>query len=290
MFKSSPDRQSRRDRLSHHAHRAAARHARHRGILRRGCRCAAYARRRRGVRIGPAARATSYLNIPALLAAARASGAQASAPGLRLSRRERRSLRRPARTPASSLSDPAPAAIRLMGLKDQAKALDAACRSADRAGLLRRRAGRGAAGRARRKRSVSRCSSRRWRAAAARACASCASRRSFPRRSPRRAARPSAPSATAGSCSNDFIERARHVEVQVIADRHGNCLHLLERDCSLQRRHQKVIEEAPAPGISAALRARLHAYAVAGARAVGYENAGTMEFVVEGDASASSSR
>jgi 3-methylcrotonyl-CoA carboxylase alpha subunit len=77
-----------------------------------------------------------------------------------------------------------------------------------------------------------------------------------------------------------FLERARHVEVQIIADRHGNCLHLLERDCSLQRRHQKVIEEAPAPGLSASIRARLHAYAVAGARAVGYENAGTMEFVV----------
>ena len=80
-----------------------------------------------------------------------------------------------------------------------------------------------------------------------------------------------------------FIERARHVEVQVIADAHGHCLHLLERDCSLQRRHQKVIEEAPAPGISQALRERLHAYAVAGARAVAYENAGTMEFVVDGE-------
>ena len=80
-----------------------------------------------------------------------------------------------------------------------------------------------------------------------------------------------------------FLERARHVEVQIIADRHGNCLHLLERDCSLQRRHQKVIEEAPAPGLSGSLRTRLHGYAVAGARAVGYENAGTMEFVVAGE-------
>ncbi|MGH8309478.1 MAG: biotin/lipoyl-containing protein, partial [Steroidobacteraceae bacterium] len=78
-----------------------------------------------------------------------------------------------------------------------------------------------------------------------------------------------------------YIEHARHVEVQVIADRHGNCLHLLERDCSLQRRYQKVIEEAPAPALSPALRARLHEAAVAAARAIGYENAGTVEFVVD---------
>jgi 3-methylcrotonyl-CoA carboxylase alpha subunit len=80
-----------------------------------------------------------------------------------------------------------------------------------------------------------------------------------------------------------YIERARHVEVQVIADRHGNTLHLFERDCSLQRRYQKVIEEAPAPDISDALRKRLHDSAVAAARAVNYENAGTVEFVVDGD-------
>ena len=78
-----------------------------------------------------------------------------------------------------------------------------------------------------------------------------------------------------------FLERPRHVEVQVFGDRHGNLVHLFERDCSLQRRHQKVIEEAPAPGLSPQLRAMLHAQALAAARAVSYVGAGTVEFLVE---------
>ncbi|CEJ01583.1 Putative 3-methylcrotonyl-CoA carboxylase alpha subunit [Rhizopus microsporus] len=78
-----------------------------------------------------------------------------------------------------------------------------------------------------------------------------------------------------------YLERPRHVEVQVFADKLGNVVHLFERDCSVQRRHQKVIEEAPAPGLSEELRAQLGAKAVAAARAVNYENAGTVEFIMD---------
>jgi 3-methylcrotonyl-CoA carboxylase alpha subunit len=79
-----------------------------------------------------------------------------------------------------------------------------------------------------------------------------------------------------------FIAAPRHIEIQVFADNHGNAIHLNERDCSLQRRHQKVIEEAPAPGMSATLRARMGAAAVTAAKAVGYQGAGTVEFIVDG--------
>ncbi len=78
-----------------------------------------------------------------------------------------------------------------------------------------------------------------------------------------------------------YVQRPRHIEVQVFGDSHGNVVHLFERDCSLQRRHQKVIEEAPAPGMDEATRASLCAAAVKAARAVNYENAGTIEFIAD---------
>jgi len=80
-----------------------------------------------------------------------------------------------------------------------------------------------------------------------------------------------------------FVERPRHVEVQVMADAHGSCVALFERDCSVQRRHQKVLEEAPSPAVDDALRTRLCDAAVAAAQAVGYTGAGTVEFVLAPD-------
>jgi 3-methylcrotonyl-CoA carboxylase alpha subunit len=78
-----------------------------------------------------------------------------------------------------------------------------------------------------------------------------------------------------------LIERARHVEVQILADHHGHVMHLFERECSVQRRHQKVIEESPSPAVTPELRSRITGAAVQAATAVGYRNAGTIEFLLD---------
>jgi 3-methylcrotonyl-CoA carboxylase alpha subunit len=78
-----------------------------------------------------------------------------------------------------------------------------------------------------------------------------------------------------------YVQRPRHIEIQVFGDTRGDCVYLFERDCSVQRRHQKVLEEAPAPGMTPELRAQMGAAAVAAAKAVNYVGAGTVEFIVE---------
>jgi len=233
------------------------------------------------IHIGPANARDSYLNIEALLSAARQAGAEAIHPGYGFLSQSAEFVEACANAGVRFVG-PSANAMRLMGVKDQSKSLmqkagvpvvpgylgerqDEATliREAKRVGfplLVKAVAGGGGKGM---------------------------------RVVPAAADLPVALAAARGEAERAFgngrvmleryIERARHVEVQVIADSQGNTLHLLERDCSLQRRYQKIIEEAPAPDLAAAVRARLHEAAVAAARAVQYENAGTVEFVVDGE-------
>ena len=233
------------------------------------------------IRIGPAEAAASYLSIPALIEAARASGAQAVHPGYGFLSENADFAEACAAASLVFIGPPA-AAIRLMGDKSRAKqciveagvpvladyrgedqapaTLAAAARGLGFPLLIKPRLGGGGKG----MRVVESMAD--FDAALA-AC--------------RREAR--AAFGDEGVLLEPYLTQARHVEVQVFADTQGHCVHLFERDCSLQRRHQKIIEEAPAPGVDAGTRAALHEAAIRAARAVDYVGAGTVEFLLAPD-------
>ena len=230
--------------------------------------------------IGPAPAAESYLKIDAVLAAAKASRAEAVHPGYGFLSENADFAEACAKAGLIFVGPPAKA-IRDMGSKDRAK-------------VIMERAG------------VPVLPGYNGRAQSAKALAEAAAKLGFPLlikpsaggggKGMRRvdgvgefaAALAGAKREAAAAFGDDrvilerFLERPRHVEVQVFADQLGNAVHLFERDCSIQRRHQKVIEEAPAPGLTAKLRAELGRAAVAAARAIGYVGAGTVEFLVDG--------
>ena len=229
------------------------------------------------VRIGPAPARQSYLDIAAILAAAKSTGAEAIHPGYGFLS-ENADFADACAAAGIVFVGPPAAAIRAMGLKDRAKALMEAAgvpvvpgyhggdqshleAEATRTGypiFIKAVAGGGGKG-----------------------------MRLVERAEDFAAGFAGAKREAASAFGDDrvliekYVARPRHVEVQVFADAHGNVVHLFERDCSLQRRHQKVVEEAPAPGMSEALRAAIGAIAVKAAKAVGYVGAGTVEFIAD---------
>ena len=231
-------------------------------------------------RIGPAPPRESYLDSAAILAAARASGAQAIHPGYGFLS-ENATFAAEAAAAGLAFIGPPAAAIRAMGSKAEAKAIMSAAgvpvvpgyHGAEQGDatlvahaaaigypvLIKPSAGGGGKG----MRVVERPES----LAEALAGARREAKASF---------------GDDRILLEKYLLRPRHIEVQVFADAHGRCVHLFERDCSVQRRHQKVIEEAPAPGMTAERRSRMGAAAVEAARAIGYVGAGTVEFIVPG--------
>jgi 3-methylcrotonyl-CoA carboxylase alpha subunit len=237
----------------------------------------------RALRIGPPPASESYLKVEAILEAAAASGAEAVHPGYGFLA-ENAAFARACGEAGLVFIGPSPEVIALMGEKDRAKAAvaavgvpvvpgfadddgdDARLLEAARAigfpVLIKAAAGGGGKG----MRAVHETPAFRDALAGARREAQAAF-------------------GDARVILERLIQGPRHVEVQVFGDRQGNVVHLFERDCSLQRRHQKVIEEAPAPGLGDELRRALGATAVRAAQAIGYTGAGTVEFLLEADGS-----
>ena len=232
------------------------------------------------VRIGPAAARESYLRIDSLLEAVRASGADAVHPGYGFLAENADFAA--ACSAVCTFVGPSAAAIRAMGSKIEAKRIVAAAgapvvpgylgdqdpdhlaQAAEEIGyplLIKASAGGGGKG------------MRVVRSAREFANALAAARRES-----------QAAFGDDAVLLEKYLTAPKHIEVQILADSHGRTLYLFERDCSVQRRHQKVIEEAPAPTITASQRVSMGEAAVTAAAAIGYEGAGTIEFITEGDA------
>ena len=232
------------------------------------------------VRVGPSAAAESYLNVEAILQAARETGAEAIHPGYGFLS-ENPGFVEAVEAAGLTFIGPTAPAIRAMGLKDAAKTLmeeagvpvvpgyhgasqdpDLLATEAQRIGypvLIKARAGGGGKGMRRVENPAD--------FAAALEGAQREAQASF---------------ADPACLVEKYVATPRHIEIQVFGDTHGNVVHMFERDCSLQRRHQKVIEEAPAPDMPANLRAAMGRAAVDAAKAIGYQGAGTVEFIVDG--------
>ena len=236
------------------------------------------------VHIGPAPSAESYLRGDRIIEAAKRVGRGGDSSRATASSPSASGSRAPCATPGSSFIGPPPEAIAAMGSKTAARQLAIAAGRAGRARArhesltrCRRSARRSPSS------SATRCCSRRRPAVAGRACASCASRAELAARST--SARREAKNAFGDDAVyvEKYIDGPRHVEIQVLGDQHGTMLSLGERECSVQRRHQKMIEEAPSVAVSPELRRAMGETAVAAARAAGYVNAGTCEFLLDRD-------
>ena len=233
----------------------------------------------RAVCVGPPPSAESYLDIEAVLEAARTTGADAVHPGFGFLSENAEFVEALSGAGITFIGPP-PAAIRAMGDKIESRRLafdagvntipgvDRALADADEAVAVAReigypvmlKASAGGGGKGMRIADGEDEVREGFRGATNEALASFGDGRIFVER---------------------YVERPRHIEVQVLGDRHGAVLHLGERECSVQRRHQKVLEEAPSPFVDEGMRARMGAQAVALARAAGYVSAGTVEFIVD---------
>jgi len=228
--------------------------------------------------IGPPAAAESYLNIDAVLAAARASRAEAVHPGYGFLSENADFAEACAAADLVFVGPPAKA-IRAMGSKDRAKIL------MDKAGVPVLP---GYNGRAQSAKTLKQAAAKLGYPLLIKPSAGGGGKgmRRVDTDADFALALESARREAAAAFGDErvilekFLARPRHIEVQVFADEHGQAVHLFERDCSIQRRHQKVIEEAPAPGLSAKLRTAMGRAAVAAARAIDYVGAGTIEFLV----------